>query len=160
MANRRPSPSMMQMQHHGPSQGPPPPPIQQANAPQGPPHFPPFRQLHQLNELVWIQIGRNMIATLFFIFFLLVLSRMLTIYRANLIGSLAEQLGEHNEAMSAYEHALRANPQSIQAMSAISLILRHKEDFTKAIDFLQAILTIDKTHGETWGNLGTPNTSL
>lgn len=57
--------------------------------------------------------------------------------------------------MNAYEHALRANPNSIPAMNAISLILRTREEFHKAVEFLQAILKIDERNGEVWGSLGT-----
>lgn len=50
-ANHHPSPTMMQMQH------------QQAQAPGGPPHGPssaynPSAQIQQLNEQVWLQIGK------------------------------------------------------------------------------------------------------
>lgn len=56
--------------------------------------------------------------------------------------------------MIAYERALAANPNSIPAMNAISLILRTREDFHKAIEYLQAILKIDANNGEVWGSLG------
>jgi tetratricopeptide (TPR) repeat protein len=59
----------------------------------------------------------------------------------------------------AYEQALRANPQSVQAMNAISLILRTREDFPKAVEYLQAILKIDNSNGEAWGSLGLSPTS-
>ncbi len=56
--------------------------------------------------------------------------------------------------MIAYEQALRANPQSIPAMNAISLILRQREEFSKAVEYLQAILKLDPNNGEVWGSLG------
>ena len=56
--------------------------------------------------------------------------------------------------MFAYEYALRANPKSIPALNAMSLILRTKEDFGKAIEYLQIILGMDNTNGEVWGSLG------
>ena len=56
--------------------------------------------------------------------------------------------------MIAYEHALRANPHSIGAMNAISLILRTREDFPKAAEYLHAILKLDGANGEAWGSLG------
>lgn len=56
--------------------------------------------------------------------------------------------------MAAYERALNANQNSIPAMNAISLILRTREDFQKAVEFLQAILKIDDRNGEVWGSLG------
>ena len=39
-------------------------------------------------------------------------------------------------------------------MNAISCILRTKEQFPKAIEYLQNILKLDPTNGETWGSLG------
>lgn len=77
--------------------------------------------------------------------------RVLTAPRA---GSFSELLGNLDEAMGAYERALVANPQSVQAMNAISLILRTREDFHKAVEYLQAILKIDGNNGEVWGSLG------
>ena len=62
-----------------------------------------------------------------------------------------------DDAMGAYEQALRANPQSIPAMNAISLILRTKEEFAKAVEYLQAILKLDQNNGEVWGSLGKYN---
>ncbi len=56
--------------------------------------------------------------------------------------------------MAAYEHALRANPHSIPAMNSISLILRTREEFPKAAEYLHAILKLDNTNGEAWGSLG------
>lgn len=58
--------------------------------------------------------------------------------------------------MHAYERALHANQNSVPAMNAISLILRTREEFHKAVDFLQAILKIDAQNGEVWGSLGKP----
>jgi len=75
---------------------------------------------------------------------------MLTTYS----GNLAELMGNLDEAMTAYEHALRANPNSIPAMMAASLVLRTREEFHKAAEYLQAILKIDNTNGEAWGSLG------
>ncbi len=63
-------------------------------------------------------------------------------------------LGNLDDAMMAYEQALRANPNSIQAMNAISLILRTREEFAKAVEYLQAILKLDQNNGEVWGSLG------
>lgn len=69
-------------------------------------------------------------------------------------GSFSEVLGNLDDAMMAYEQALRANPQSIQAMNAISLILRTKEEFHKAVEYLNAIIKLDSANGEAWGSLG------
>ncbi|PTU19439.1 hypothetical protein P175DRAFT_0510699 [Aspergillus ochraceoroseus IBT 24754] len=70
------------------------------------------------------------------------------------IGSLTELMGELDAAMNAYEQALRHNQWSIPAMNAISSILRTREQFPKAIEYLQNILKLDPTSGETWGSLG------
>ncbi|KAF9893767.1 glucose repression mediator protein [Aspergillus nanangensis] len=70
------------------------------------------------------------------------------------IGSLTELMGDLEGAMNAYEQALRHNQWSIPAMNAISCILRTKEQFPKAIEYLQNILKLDPTSGETWGSLG------
>jgi tetratricopeptide (TPR) repeat protein len=56
--------------------------------------------------------------------------------------------------MGAYERALAANPNSVPAMNAISLILRTREEFHKAVEYLQMILKIEPSNGEVWGSLG------
>lgn len=56
--------------------------------------------------------------------------------------------------MVSYEHALRHNPQSISAMNAVSLILRGREEYSKAAEYVHQILKIDPANGEAWGSLG------
>jgi tetratricopeptide (TPR) repeat protein len=63
-------------------------------------------------------------------------------------------MGDLDGAIQAYEQALRHNWRSVQAMNAISIILRAKEHFPKAVEYLQSILKIDGTNGEVWGSLG------
>lgn len=63
-------------------------------------------------------------------------------------------MGDLDGSMNAYEQALRHNQWSVPAMNAISCILRTKEQFPKAIEYLQNILKLDPTSGETWGSLG------
>lgn len=63
-------------------------------------------------------------------------------------------MGDLDGAVHAYEQALRHNFQSIQAMNAISCILRTKENFPRAVEYLQGILKLDATNGEVWGSLG------
>ncbi|OKL62309.1 hypothetical protein UA08_03039 [Talaromyces atroroseus] len=70
------------------------------------------------------------------------------------IGSLTELMGDLDGGMSAYEQALRHNQWSIPAMTAISQILRTREQFPKAIEYLQQVLKLDPQSGETWGSLG------
>ncbi|CUS09562.1 unnamed protein product [Tuber aestivum] len=84
-----------------------------------------FQQLTQVNEAVWLQIG-----------------------------VVTELMGDLDRAMGAYENALRQNPYSIPAMNSISCILRTKEQFAKAVEYLQSILNLDATNGDIWGSLG------
>ena len=63
-------------------------------------------------------------------------------------------MGDLDGALYAYEQAMRHNPQSISAMNAISCILRTKEDFRRAVEYLQLILRLDGNNGEVWGSLG------
>ncbi|KAL9124266.1 MAG: hypothetical protein Q9217_006390 [Psora testacea] len=70
------------------------------------------------------------------------------------IGSIHELQGDPDGALHAYEQALRHNSYSIQALNAISCILRTKENFPRAVEYLQLILKIDGNNGEVWGSLG------
>lgn len=69
-------------------------------------------------------------------------------------GSLSELLGNLDEAIVAYEHAIRHNPRSVPAMNSISSILRTQEQFAKAVEYLQNILKLDTNNGDVWGSLG------
>ncbi len=70
------------------------------------------------------------------------------------LGSTCELQGDSDGALFAYEQALRHNFQSIQALNAISCILRTKENFPRAVEYLQTILKLDQNNGEVWGSLG------
>ena len=70
------------------------------------------------------------------------------------VGNLTELMGDLDGAVYAYEQALRHNQYSIQAMNAISCILRTKENFPRAVEYLQGILKLDPNNGEVWGSLG------
>lgn len=63
-------------------------------------------------------------------------------------------MGDLDDAINHYEQALRHNQWSIPAMNAISCILRTKEQLPRAIEYLQNILKLDPSSGETWGSLG------
>lgn len=63
-------------------------------------------------------------------------------------------MGDLDGGMAAYEQALRHNQWSIPAMTAISQIMRTREQFPKAIEYLQQVLKLDPQSGETWGSLG------
>jgi len=67
-------------------------------------------------------------------------------------------MGDLDGAITAYEQALRHNQYSIPAMNAVSCILRTKENFPRAVEYLQAIVKLDSNNGEVWGSLGTPIT--
>jgi tetratricopeptide (TPR) repeat protein len=69
-------------------------------------------------------------------------------------GTVTELIGDLDRALAAYEAALRHNPYSTRAMNSISCILRTKEQYPKAIDYLNSILQIEQNNGETWGSLG------
>lgn len=99
-------------------------PLQQTQGQKGPP-LSTAQKIAALNEQVWLQIG-----------------------------TLTELMGDLDGAMNAYEQALRHNQWSIPAMNAISCILRTKEQFPKAVEYLQNILKLDPASGETWGSLG------
>ena len=63
-------------------------------------------------------------------------------------------MGNLDDAMASYERALRTNPNSIPAMNAMSSVLRTREDFPKAAEYLNAILKLDERNGDAWGCLG------
>ena len=71
-----------------------------------------------------------------------------------MVGSVAELMGNHDEALQAYERALAANPNSVTAMNAASLVLRTREEFGRAAEYLNKIIKIEPTNGEAWGSLG------
>ena len=102
--------------------------------------------LASLNESVWLMIGMRPFDTL------LSESHWLTILFR--LGSTTELMGDLEGALHAYEQALRHNYQSISAMNAISCILRTKENFPRAVEYLQGILKLDNNNGEVWGSLG------
>jgi glucose repression mediator protein len=63
-------------------------------------------------------------------------------------------MGNLDEAITSFEHALRANPQSVPALNSISSILRTQEKFHQAVEYLQNILKLDGNNGDVWGSLG------
>jgi tetratricopeptide (TPR) repeat protein len=58
-------------------------------------------------------------------------------------------------AIQCYEHALKSNTWSVPAMQGIAGILRTKDLFPQAVEYLRAILKLDQSNGEIWGSLGT-----
>jgi general transcriptional corepressor CYC8 len=69
-------------------------------------------------------------------------------------GSLNELTGDLEGAFFAYDQALRHNSWSTQTLNAISTILRTKEDYPKAMEYLKKILQVEPANGDAWGNLG------
>lgn len=107
------------------------------------------QHMSQLNEVVWLQIGN-------FSYY-----PQLTIMKLTRgVGNLTELMGDLEGAVTAYEQAMRHNQYSIQAMNAISCILRTKENFPRAVEYLQGILKLDAANGEVWGSLGEPRVSI
>lgn len=71
-----------------------------------------------------------------------------------LVGSFSELLRVPDEAMHAYERALRANPNSVPALNAVGMLLKGREAFDKALEYFLAIVQLEPHNGEAWGNLG------
>ena len=57
-------------------------------------------------------------------------------------------------AIQCYEQALRHNAWSVSAMQGIACILRTKDQFPAAVEYLRTILKVDPNNGEVWGSLG------
>lgn len=70
------------------------------------------------------------------------------------LGNLSELMGELDSATQAYERALSFNNLSVQAMLSISCILRSKDQFPAAVEYLRQILRIEHNNGEVWSSLG------
>jgi general transcriptional corepressor CYC8 len=63
-------------------------------------------------------------------------------------------MGDPEGAIDAYQQALRHNQWSVAAMNAISHILRAREKFPEAMEYLRSILKLDPNNGDVWGSLG------
>lgn len=70
------------------------------------------------------------------------------------LGQLSEMMGELDGATQAYERAMNFNQWSVPAMLAISCILRSKDQFTAAVEYLRQILKVEPANGEVWSSLG------
>ncbi|KAJ6497998.1 TPR-like protein [Mycena vitilis] len=71
-----------------------------------------------------------------------------------LIGRVAEQMGDLEHALSAYENALRHNPMSLSGLTQVAGIARIKENYPKAVEFFQRVLQLQEENGEVWSALG------
>lgn len=63
-------------------------------------------------------------------------------------------MNQLDDALYAYEQALRHNVYSTQTLNAISTILRTKEKYPEAMEFLKNIIKMEPANGDAWGNLG------
>lgn len=155
MAHTQPSPTGGVTPHHGHLAAHPQVnghmPLQ-TQSQKGPP-LSTAQKIAALNEQVWLQIGKLMAHLRLDSRTRRPFSKATAADRFR-TGNLTEMIGDLDGAMNAYEQALRHNQWSIPAMNAISCILRTKEQFPKAIEYLQNILKLDPTSGETWGSLG------
>ncbi|KAH3945914.1 hypothetical protein HBH98_110840 [Parastagonospora nodorum] len=70
------------------------------------------------------------------------------------MGSLSEQMNDYDGAMQCYEQALKFNQWSVPAMVGIACILRTKDAFPAAVEYLRTILKVDPANGDVWGSLG------
>ncbi|KAL7285931.1 hypothetical protein ACG7TL_001045 [Trametes sanguinea] len=114
----------------GPSSRPPPPGSQlsgpsNARNPNNEEEKTPIEKLAQANEQTWLMIGR-----------------------------VAEQMGNLEHALSAYENALRHNSHSLSGLTQVAGIARIKENYPKAIEYFQAALQLQGDNGEVWSALG------
>ncbi|KAI0771034.1 hypothetical protein BD413DRAFT_476503 [Trametes elegans] len=85
----------------------------------------PIEKLAQANEQTWLMIGR-----------------------------VAEQMGNLEHALSAYENALRHNSHSLSGLTQVAGIARIKENYPKAVEYFQAALQLQGDNGEVWSALG------
>jgi general transcriptional corepressor CYC8 len=63
-------------------------------------------------------------------------------------------MNQLDDALYAYEQALRHNMYSTQTLNAISTILRTKEKYPEAMEYLKNIIKMEPANGDAWGNLG------
>lgn len=71
-----------------------------------------------------------------------------------MLGTLNEMHNALDDALFAYEQALRHNLYSTQTLNCISTILRTKEQYQDAMEYLRNIIKMEPANGEAWGNLG------
>ncbi|GLB36610.1 putative tetratricopeptide repeat [Lyophyllum shimeji] len=71
-----------------------------------------------------------------------------------LIGRVAEQMGDLEHALTAYENALRHNPMSLSGLTQVAGIFRIKENYPRAVEYFQRVLTLQEDNGEVWSALG------
>ncbi|KAJ3340086.1 glucose repression mediator protein [Gonapodya sp. JEL0774] len=70
------------------------------------------------------------------------------------IGTLAESMNDPDRAMAAFESALRHNPYSVPALTQIAALCRAREQYPRAVEYFNRVLSVDQGNGEVWGALG------
>lgn len=70
------------------------------------------------------------------------------------LGNAEEVVGNPDGALTAYQRANQLNQWCVPAMLAISSILRSKDQFTGAVEYLRNIIKIEPGNGEVWSSLG------
>jgi hypothetical protein len=87
-----------------------------------------IQRLNAANEETWLLIG----VSLFFpIYITLCISSLSSSFLTCFPGRVAEQMGNLEEALSAYENALRHNPLSLNGLTQVAGIARIKENYPK-----------------------------
>ncbi|BEI91526.1 uncharacterized protein CcaverHIS019_0403460 [Cutaneotrichosporon cavernicola] len=71
-----------------------------------------------------------------------------------LIGAVSEQISNQDDAASAFDRALKHNPNSVLALNAAATLARSRDKFDEAVDLFQRILNIKQDNGEVWGSMG------
>ncbi|KAG5732078.1 General transcriptional corepressor ssn6 [Termitomyces sp. T112] len=71
-----------------------------------------------------------------------------------LIGRVAEQMGDLEHALTAYENALRHNSMSLSGLTQVAGIFRIKENYPRAVEYFQRVLSLQEDNGEVWSALG------
>ena len=71
-----------------------------------------------------------------------------------LIGRCAQQLSSLDQALTAYENALRHNPRSLPGLSKLAEINRIKKNYSEAIQYFKKALVLNKQDGKVWTALG------
>jgi hypothetical protein len=81
-----------------------------------------IQKLNTANEQTWLLIGEFLFSLFSFSLFLIGVPPT---------GRVAEQMGDLEHALSAYENALRHNPMSLSGLTQVAGIARIKENYPK-----------------------------
>lgn len=69
-------------------------------------------------------------------------------------------MNDWDSALECYHNALKCNQWSVPAMQGIASILRYKDQFQHAAEYLRAIIKIEPTNGEVLSGLGRSSSRL